>query len=203
MLTDHQLTKLCKSMNVPLAKDGIRFKTEFKPSSLEYNKSYIVNLDDEYDDEGNLKSGTHWTCFQINKCPNGTIEPIYFDPFGIGPPEELKENIMKLCKKKIPFTTKNVQSMMSNACGFYCCAFLHYINNFSHRTNDIYEDTECFMHYFDDLNQSTDFLKNEFILKQFFQMQDPATRKDISSLVDTGTITNDLNGEGLVIPFET
>ena len=201
MLSDIQLKELCKSMNVPLAKDGIRFKTEFQPSTLEYNKSYIVNLDDEYDEEGHLKSGTHWTCFQINKSPNGTIEPIYFDPFGVGPPEELKENIMKFCKKKLPFTTKNVQSMMANACGFYCTAYLHYINNFSHRSHDIYDDTECFLSYFDDLNKSTDFLKNEFILKQFFQAQDPAKRKDITSLVDTGTITSDLNGEGLVIPF--
>jgi hypothetical protein len=114
---------------------------------------------------------------------------------------------MKFCKKKIPYNTKDIQSMMANACGFYCCAYLHYVNNFSHRCGDIYDDTEQFLSYFDDLNKSSDFMKNEFILKQFFSSADPSKRGKITSLIDTGTtidpenITNDRNGNGIV-PFD-
>ena len=205
MLTDGQLEELCQKMNIPLAPNGIKFKTEFKAKDLQYNKSYIVNLDDEYDESGSLKSGTHWTCFQIMKYPNGQVAPMYVDSFGAGPPENVKEEIMKFCKKKLPYNTKNIQSMMANACGFYCCAYLHYINNFSHRCGYIYEDTEQFLSYFDDLNKSIDFMKNEFILKQFFQSKNPNMRREIKSLIDTSVnieeITDDRNGNGIV-PFD-
>lgn len=203
MLTDSQIEELCVRMNIPLATNkGIAFKDEIKANDLEYNKSYFVNLDDEYDGEGRLNSGSHWTCFQIAKYPSGEIAPIYFDPFGIGPPENIKEQVMKFCKKKLPFTTKDIQSMMANACGWYCCAYLHFINNFSHRCMDIYEDTELFLSYFDDLNKSADFMKNEFILKQFFQAKDPNLRRPITTIADINIdeITEDLNGN-VITPF--
>ena len=201
MLTDTQIEELCLRMNIPLA--SIAFKDEIKANHLEYNKSYFVNLDDEYDEKGRLNSGSHWTCFQIAKYPNNEVAPIYFDPFGIGPPECIKEEVMKFCKKKLPFTTKDIQSMMANACGWYCCAYLHYINNFSHRCMDIYEDTEMFLSYFDDLNKSIDFMKNEFILKQFFQSKDPTLRKPIKTIadIDPNEITEDLNGN-VITPFK-
>ena len=207
MLTDSQIEELCVRMNIPLALNkGIAFKDEIKAKDLQYNKSYFINLDDEYDEKGRLNSGSHWTCFQIIKYPNGEVAPMYFDPFGVGAPEDVKEQVMKFCKKKLPYNTKDIQSMMANACGWYCCAYLHYINNFSHRCGDIYEDTEQFLSYFDDLNKSSDFMKNEFILKQFFQPADPTMRGGITSLIDTATanpdeITNDRNGNG-IIPFD-
>ena len=51
--------------------------------------------------------------------------------------------------KKLPYTEKDVQSLMSNACGYYCCAFLHYINAWQHRTKDLYSDVDMFLHYFE------------------------------------------------------
>jgi len=204
MLTDSQIEELCQRMGIPLAPNGIKFKSEVNARDLEYNKSYIINLDDEYDEKGHLNSGSHWTALQIVKYPNGNVAPIYFDPFGIAPPENVKEQVMKFCKKTLPHSTKDIQSMMANACGWYCCAYLHYINAFSHRCGDVYDDTEQFLSYFDDLNKSTDFMKNEFILKQFFQAKDPNARREITSLID-GTnpdeITNDRNGNGIV-PFD-
>lgn len=193
-LTDTQIRELCEKMNIPLASThGIIFKDEI-PDELEYNKSYFINLEDEYDEKGQLNNGSHWTCFQIAKYPNGKVAPIYMDFFGMPPPEIIKETLMKFCKQKIPFNTKDVQSIMANACGWYACAYLHYINNFSHRTGDIYEDTECFLSYFEDLNKSTDFMKNEYILKMFFQPKDPSLRREITTVADVESITNDTNG---------
>lgn len=196
MLSDDQIEELCVKMNIPLAPNGIIFKSEIKAKKLQYNKSYFINLDDEYDEEGKLNSGSHWTCFQIAKYPSGHVEPIFFDSFGIGPPEKIKNEIMKFCNKKVPFNTKDVQSLMANACGWYCCAFLHYINNFPRRTGDIYDDTELFLDYFEDLNKTTDFLKNEFILKQFFQPKEKSLRKPTTTMADVNPeeITQDLNG---------
>lgn len=199
-LTDTQIRELCEKMSIPLAsKDGIVFKDEL-PTKLEYNKGYFINLEDEYSAEGTLNSGSHWTCFQISKYPNGKIAPLYFDPFGMPPPEIVKERIMNFTKQKVPFNTKDIQSLMANACGWYCCAFLHYINNFSHRTGDIYLDAEQFLDYFEDLNKSTNFLKNEYILKHFFQSKDPRMRSKITTIADTNEITDDNNGG--VNPFD-
>jgi hypothetical protein len=49
------------------------------------------------------------------------------------------------------------------------------------------------MHYFDDLNKSIDWKKNEYILKMFFQSQDPSRRTEIDVLSNKIT---DEDGEG-------
>jgi hypothetical protein len=191
MLTDYQLEELANKMNVPLA--GIIFKNEC-PKKFEFNKSYIINLEDSYNEKGELQNGSHWTCLQINKYPNGLVEGIYFDPFGLGPPEDVKKCYKRTTDKEhLPYNTKDIQSMMSNACGWYCMAFLHFINNFSHRSKELYQDTDNFLEFFDDLNKSVEFKKNEYILKHFFQPKDPKLRKEIS-VFDTDKIVTDNNG---------
>jgi hypothetical protein len=66
---------------------------------------------------------------------------------------------------------------MNNACGWYCLALLHYVNASQYRTGDLYTDVSNFLDLFDDLNVSTDWKKNEYILKQFFQSKDRNKRK--------------------------
>lgn len=193
-LTDVQIRELCDKMDIPLASiDGICFKDEF-PKKPECNKAYFINMEDEYDGRGMLNSGSHWVTLIIAKYKNGEMSPLYFDPFGMPPPEIIKDRVMKFTKKKLPFNTKDIQSLMSNACGWFCCAYQHYIHNFSHRTGDIYLDTEQFLDYFEDLNKSTNYLKNEYILKHFFVAKDPTLRKEITVIADVNDITQDTNG---------
>jgi len=179
MLTNTQIRDLSKRMSIPLA--NIIFKNDL-PRKFEFNKSYFINLDDEYNTDGTLNQGSHWTCLQVNKYPNDLVEAIFFDPYGIGAPEEVKKVFNKTIGtigRQFPHNTKDVQSLMSNACGWYCLAFLHYINAFPKRTKNLYDDTDTFLSFFDDLNKQVDFKKNEYILKQFFQSADPKLRKEI------------------------
>jgi hypothetical protein len=192
MLTDSQLEDLSVKMNIPL--EDIIFKDRV-PNKFLFNKSYIINLEDEYNEDGTLNNGSHWTCLQVNKYPNGNVEGIYFDPFGIAPPQDVLDCYKRTTgKNHFPHNTKDIQSLMSNACGWYCCAFLHFINNFSHRTKNLYSDTEHFLEFFDDLNKSVDFKKNEFMLKHFFQSKDPSKRKEIEVIADPNSIETDVNG---------
>ena len=69
---------------------------------------------------------------------------------------------------------------MNSACGWYCLAFLHFINSYDGRTKDLYFDCEQFTDLFDDLSESKDHLKNEFVLKHFFRSSDPDKRKPIT-----------------------
>jgi len=202
MLTDSQIKDLSKKMNFPL--EGVFFKDEL-PRQLKYNTSYVINLDNSIDDEGNENEGSHWTCLQVNKYPDGKVEPIFFDPYGAPPSESIKKFVKDNCAKYLPYTTKDIQSLMNNACGFYVCAFLHYINSWEYRCKDLYDDVDMFMNYFDDLNTSIDWKKNEYILKMFFQSSDPNKRTDIDVLSNK-IMNEDEKGKGfdlVKIPVST
>ena len=172
-LTDIQIKDLAKRMKIPLVFVG--FKTELEDEKLQHNKSYIVNMEDEFDENGERNDGTHYTCFQVNKYPNGKIERIYFDSFGMPPPEI----VIKFCGGSLPYQTKDIQSLMNEACGWYCLAFLHFINAWSGRSGDLYTDCDNFTDLFDDLNKEKNHLKNEYVLKHFFRSEDATKRKPI------------------------
>jgi hypothetical protein len=197
MLTDIQLKVLSKKMGFSL--EEVVFKDEL-PKKVKCNMGYIINLEDEFDDEGHKNTGTHWTALYIKHFKhNGidTYEPIYFDPYGVPPSEWIKKCVETTCGKKLPYTTKDIQSLMNNSCGWYCCAFLHFINVFAYRSKDLYEDVNGFMDLFDDLNTSIDFKKNEYILKMFFQSNDASKRKDIDVLPNPDTINGEDVGNGV------
>ena len=181
MLSNIQLEDLAKKMNIPL--ERVCFKDELDEELFKFNRSYIVNMEDSIDEDGKQNEGTHWTCFQVNKYPNGTIEPIYFDSYGMPPPIAIKKYVEKCSDKHLNFTNRDIQSLMGNACGYFCLAFLHFINQFPHRSKDLYKDTDTFLTLFDDLGVSADFKKNEYILRLFFQSEDPSKRSDLSNVL--------------------
>ena len=171
-LSNFQIEELSKKMNIPLEFVGYKDKL---PKKLKLNRSYIINLQNE-DDEGN---GSHWCCFQVNKNKNDKLQVIYMDTYAVEPPEIVKKRIKDNFNLYTNYTTKNIQSIMAHTCGWYCLAFLHFINNFSHREHDLYKDTENFLAMFDDLDKYNDYHKNEFMLKHFFLSKDPNKRIDI------------------------
>jgi len=194
-LTDTQITNLCQKMRIPLG--GIFFKDEL-PNKIDSNKAYFINMEDSVDEEGNENDGTHWTFAQIRKYPNESTECIYFDPYGQPPPENVSK-VLKASTNKagIPHTEKDIQSLMNNACGFYCLAIGHYINASQYRTNDLYTDVSDFMDLFDDLNHSVDFKKNEFLLKHFFRSEDPSLRESIDNIKSIESISKEDEKGGL------
>ena len=70
MLTNDQIERLSDKMGFKLA--GVFFKDEL-PKKIEYNKGYVINLENSMDKDGKENEGTHWTCFQVNKYPTGLI----------------------------------------------------------------------------------------------------------------------------------
>jgi len=173
MLSDDQIIPLAKKMRVPL--ERCCFKSELADEPLEYNRSYIVNYDDEFDEVGGANHGSHWVCFQINKYPNGKTEGIYFDPYGLGSPKTITD-----FTGKIPHTTKDVQGVLGEVCGYFCLAFLHFINSYAGKTGDLHTDADHFLEFFLDLNKKDDQAKqNEYILKQFFRSPDSKTPVEV------------------------
>jgi hypothetical protein len=101
-------------------KNDRRFAGVFSRNDLPktiYNKNYIINMDDR------SGFGTHWVA-----VINTGSRCIYFDSFGVYPPEEVllfmrssgKENIMN------EYRVQDVGSLM---CGYFCIYFIDSINN--------------------------------------------------------------------------
>jgi hypothetical protein len=197
MLTNVQIEDLSKRMGFPL--EGVFFKDEL-PKKLKYNTGYVINLQNSEDEEGNENDGSHWTCLQVNKYPTGLIEPIFFDSYGMPPSESIKKFVKDNTGKFLPYNKKDVQSLMGNACGWYCCALLHFINTSEHRSKDLYADVGEFLECFDDLNKSNNFKKNEFVLKHFFRSKDKSKRTEIE--IASGGIDRikESEGGGIKIP---
>jgi hypothetical protein len=197
MLTNIQIEDLSKRMQFPL--EGVFFKDEL-PKKLKYNTGYVINLQNSEDEEGKENDGSHWTCLQVNKYPTGLIEPIFFDSYGMPPSEAVKKFVKDNTGKYLPYNKKDVQSLMGNACGWYCCALLHFINKSEYRSKDLYADVGEFLECFDDLNKSNNFKKNEFVLKHFFRSKDPSKRTEIE--IASGGIDRikESEGGGITIP---
>lgn len=196
MLTDIQIKDLCKKMNVDL--EGVYFKDQL-PKKIKPNTAYIINMENALDEYGNENAGSHWTALQVNKYPNGKIEPFYFDSYGQPSPENVKKVVMDTFGQKLPFSKRDIQSLMNNACGFYCCALLHFVNASKYRSGNFYQDIENFLSMFDDLNESVDWKKNEYILKHFFQPEDPKLRKAIEIDIEPARIVQEDTGKGMNI----
>ncbi|NQX03137.1 hypothetical protein HQ447_20965 [bacterium] len=176
MLTDADLRQLASKMSVPL--EFIGFKDDL-PKRVKSNKAYVINLENEENIDGEDNQGSHWTCFYVSEYPNSKVEAIYFDPFGFPPPEIVKKVVKDTYGVSLPHTKTDIQSLMSNACGWYCMAFLHFITANPLRSKSLYDDVATFMDMFLDLNEKTDWKQNEWMLKQFFQPKDPALRKPV------------------------
>ena len=171
-LSDHQLKSLAKRMGFKL--EHVVFKSQLDSMLLEYNTPYIINLENEYDEDGRPNDGSHYTALQVQKNNKGEVKPCYMDSYGVAPPTE----VLEFCNRKhIPYNTKCIQSIMSSVCGYYCLAFLYFINKFEHRSNDIYNYCENFSDLFNDLNVSSEWKQNEYMLKHFFQSSDPEHRR--------------------------
>ena len=123
MLTDIQVKELCKKMDVPL--HGVYFKSQLKDlGKIAYGHAYIINLESETGEDGKPNIGSHFTCFQANKLKNGKIHAMYFDSYGTKYPDEVEEFI----GFPIAYTTTDLQSIIADTCGYWCVAFLYFLN---------------------------------------------------------------------------
>jgi hypothetical protein len=57
---------------------------------------------------------------------------------------------------------------MSNLCGFFCLAFIYFLNVSKFRTKNIIYDASIFIDLFEDLDKVNDVFKNEYVLSLFF-----------------------------------
>ena len=160
MLSNHDIDLLVEKLNIPNFR-GCFYKDKLK--TIQPNSSYIINLNNELDEHNNRNAGSHWTCLVTNDLK----QSIYFDSYGETEPIEIR-NLLKSNQYSIAHTTKNIQSLMSNLCGFFCLSFIYFLSVSKFRTNNLINDASIYLDLFEDLDKVNDVYKNEFVLSLFF-----------------------------------
>ena len=146
--TNIELDASAKKMKIKTYK-GIFMRNEPLPE-LKLGK-YIFNLDDKE------KSGTHWVGLIVTTAGNNNL---YFDSFGLPPPEEIKE----WCKSHgddLYYSTIPIQDEDSSSCGYFVLRWLKYIQDSKSKQLNTFSD---YVHkYF-----THDTTKNEKKLAEYF-----------------------------------
>jgi hypothetical protein len=105
--TNIQLTNLADKMGLPL--NDILMRDEM--NELKDGGFYIINLDTSNN------NGTHWTALYFHP-----LQSYYCDSFGFVPPLEVEQRI-----KPYLYNNKDIQDFNSEACGYYCLAFIKFL----------------------------------------------------------------------------
>lgn len=108
-LSNTDITYILKAQGVKL--NGVFMKDEL-PTKLKRG-FYVVNLQ-----SSNIGNGTHWTAFYYS-----SNKSFYFDAFGFPAPIEIEQKL-----KAYKYNKKQIQNLKSTACGFYCIAFILFLN---------------------------------------------------------------------------
>ena len=108
-LSNTELIEIAEKMKLPL--NNIIMRDE--ANEINDDGFYIVNLDKS------TGRGTHWTSLYYHP-----LKSYYFDSFGFVPPEEIEDVIM-------PYNhnNKDIQDYNSDACGYYCIAFIKLLHS--------------------------------------------------------------------------
>ena len=155
MLSNHDIDVLVEKMGICNFR-GCFYRDKF--NKIQPNSSYIINLNCELDEHGNRNNGSHWCCLvtdDMKQC-------IYLDSYGEREPNELR-NLLKSKQYSIDHTSKNIQSLMSNLCGFFCLSFIYFLTVSKYRTKNIIHDASIYLDLFEDLDKVDDVHKNEFV----------------------------------------
>lgn len=146
--TNIDLQTICSRNNVKL--NAVVMKDQLAQMNSKQYKHLIVNLQ-----SATSGSGTHWIA--ITRAPTCML---VFDSFGAIPPME----ILRYCKSTaLPTMYSNfiIQDINSRACGQYCIAFLHNMQNTLGEPHTRFND---FVNMFDDNAKL-----NERILKSYYK----------------------------------
>jgi len=117
---------------------------------INYNGCFAVNELDHIPQGStiiNLNGNSHWTALIRDKD-----NYYYFDAFGFLCPKHIED----LIGKKYMYSDKEIQGLKSSSCGFYCIAFLKFLNN--------KKDKELFYKAFLDLFDNNKWEHNEVVL---------------------------------------
>lgn len=149
MLSNIDLSHLCKTYDVPLSGIYLRDKLSQQPTP----GMTIINLDD------GSQGGSHWTALWCDGK-----DTVYYDSFGAYPPPEIISWAKPCTKNGFYYSAWIVQHIKSEACGFYCVAFGLFIRKERKTGESLRDCFNRFVNLFED-----DSRKNDAHLKRYLE----------------------------------
>ena len=133
-LSNFELQDIAKLNHIPL--DMVVSKDELLLSENVYkfkslpNWNIIINLQNLYDDNGNIQPGSHWV--SLSKVKTKKIEPqlVYWDSYGFEPPLEVIKLAEMIRIKNIAYNNKQIQRVNTTICGYYSLFFIYYLRHY-------------------------------------------------------------------------
>ena len=127
ILSNIDLSEINKQFNLRINCIDVQ---EAFPTKRANQGNYIFNI--------NRGQVGHWTCCHIRgkQC-------YYFDSFGCVPSPQIL-SFIKRNKLRLDWNTNDIQQLAAIDCGFYCIAFIHYMNTHPHQPNPIGSFTALF-----------------------------------------------------------
>lgn len=129
-LSNIDIINILKSQKIKI--NGVFMKDEL-PSKLKRGY-YVINLQ-----SSNVGNGSHWTALYYS--PENSF---YFDAFGFISPQDVEKRIIPYV-----YSTTQIQDLNSTACGYYCIAFIIFMDKqknkmdgFKNFVTHFSEDTE-------------------------------------------------------------
>jgi len=147
MLSDVDIRDFFDDCKLPL----IDIVSKDRLPNKKYIGDYVINMQNEEDGHG-----THWVYAMI---PSNGKTALYWDSFGVFPPEEVKQFLHPL---KIMFNTRQIQDINSECCGHYCEALAYFMKYDADPKKTIENNYNDFIEMFSD-----DTKKNDKILKEY------------------------------------
>jgi hypothetical protein len=163
MLSNFDIERICRKLDLPIV--GVFSKDELQYQHKRIG-SYYINMQNSNEGEG-----THWVLAKIydddsrdeenDKKEVHKVGALFFDPFGIDMPKEVEEFLSPF--KPIPYNNRQIQSINTSQCGWYCISCDYALEHKSH--SDTYlEDFEKYIALWSDEPS-----KNLKLLKSFFK----------------------------------
>jgi len=148
--TNTELIEACVRNYIPI--NYVVYKDQLQDMPVKQG-AYIINLANSTDKNG----GTHWVCFWIEKK-----KCVYFDPFGIHPPESVVKYTQRF---QSMMSSKQIQNEYSGICGYFVLYFLWYMTHTRRQQPDPFKRAEEFNSLFssdpkDNLELLKCYLKN-------------------------------------------
>jgi hypothetical protein len=126
--------------------------TQFNGTYTKDDLNYIPEGSTIY----NLNGTSHWVA--LLKDGN---DYFYFDSYGVVPPQMLEDMIMQGSKNGLYcYNTKEIQAINSSSCGFYCVAFLKWLDKSKNKIKAFQDFQNLF---------SDKYLKNEEVLHELLK----------------------------------
>ena len=149
LLSNIDIEDICRQLNINL----ITCTSKNLLSGKIVNGGYVINLQN-----ANAGPGSHWTTFYIRGN-----DVMYFDSFGQSYPYDVFKFVNKNKKMNLNFNKTQIQDIPSTACGYFCIAFLHHMEN--HKGKSLVSLCDDFTNKFDPVDQK----QNDAILQSIFK----------------------------------